>query len=268
MCHGTHCNKQARPAHAVAPPGVRDLKSCQDVAMQIWHLDLRLDRGTFHRDCALLDPQERARCDRLSSSPLRHRYAAAHAGLRRVLAHRLRCPPAQILLAREPGGKPRLRPGPGRPLHFSLSHAGDHALIAISAAHPVGVDLELLPPPTELAADLASQLSPDESQALAALPTAARGLAMLRCWVRKEALLKASGHGLALAPAALSVSWDESPRLLGSALAQYEPGHWQLAAQEQSGAWTAAAAWPGAPEPVRWLRWPEDAALKDAGRHA
>jgi 4'-phosphopantetheinyl transferase len=236
--------------------------------MQIWHVDLRLDRGTFHRAWALMDPQERARCDRLANSTLRHRYAAAHAGLRRVLAHRLRCSPAQILLAREPGGKPRLRPGPGRPLHFSLSHAGDHGLVAMSAAHPVGIDVELLPPPPGLAADLASQLSPDESQALASLPPSARGLAALRCWVRKEALLKASGHGLARAPAALSVSWDETPRLLGSALAQYEPGRWQLAALEQRGAWTAAAAWAGAPETVRWLRWPQDAALEDAGRHA
>ena len=236
--------------------------------MQIWHLDLRLDRSTFHRACALLDPHERARCDRLASSALRHRYAAAHAGLRRVLGHRLHRPPAQVLLARDPGGKPRLRPGPGRPLHFSLSHAGDHALVAISGEHPVGVDLELLPPGQEVAADLAGQMSPQEIQAIAAMPETARGLAALRCWVRKEALLKASGHGLALAPAALSVSCDESPRLLGSAISHYAPGHWQLAAQEHSGAWTGAVAWPGAPETVEWLRWPEDAAIAYAGRHA
>lgn len=236
--------------------------------MQIWHIDLRLDHGAFRRACALLDPHERARYARLASSALRHRYAAAHAGLRRVLAHRLRCPPAQVLLAREPGGKPRLRPGPGRPLHFSLSHAGDHALVAMSADHPVGVDLELLPPPPGVATDLAAQLSLEESQALAALAPAARGLAVLRCWVRKEALLKASGHGLALAPAALSVSWDESPRLRASAIAEYETHHWQLAAQEQSEAWTAAAAWPGEPETVQWLRWPQDAALEETGRHA
>ena len=236
--------------------------------MQIWHLDLRLDRSTFHRACALLDPQERARCTRLASSTLRHRYAAAHAGLRRVLAHRLRCPPAQILLAREPGGKPRLRPGPGRPLHFSLSHAGEHALVAVSAEHPVGVDLELLPPSAEVATDLITHLSPEEAQAISALPAGSRDLAALRCWVRKEALLKASGYGLALEPASLSVSWDDPPRLTGSAIAQYEPGHWQLAAQEQDGAWTAAAAWPGTPEAVQWLRWPEDAALEHAERHA
>lgn len=247
---------------------LRGVDSCQDIGMQIWHLDLRLDRSTFHRACALLDPHERARCDRLASSTLRHRFAAAHAGLRRVLGHRLHCPPAQVLLARDPGGKPRLRPGPGRALHFSLSHAGDHALVAISAEHPVGVDLELLPPGQEVTADLAGQMSPQETQAIADLPENARGLAALRCWVRKEALLKASGHGLALAAAGLSVSCDESPRLLGSVISQYAPGHWQLAAQEHSGTWTGAVAWPGAPEIVEWLRWPEHAAIAYAGRHA
>lgn len=140
--------------------------------------------------------------------------------------------------------------------------------MAISAEHPVGVDLELLPPGQEVTADLAGQMSPQETQAIAALPENARGLAALRCWVRKEALLKASGHGLALAAAGLSVSCDESPRLLGSVISQYAPGHWQLAAQEHSGTWTGAVAWPGAPEIVEWLRWPEHAAIAYAGRHA
>lgn len=247
--------------------------------MEIWHLDLHLDRAAYRRACALLDAQERASCARLRGSLLRHRYAAAHAGLRRILGRRLRCPPAQVLLAREPGGKPRLRPGPGRPLHFSLAHAGDHALVAMSGEHPVGVDLELLPPPPHAGLDLGAHLSFPERQALAAMPFAAQDLAALRCWVRKEALLKASGHGLALPPAALTVSWDGEARLLGSDLPEYPVRQWALAAHEQAG-WTAAVAWPlpdalpdtplppqdppATAESIRWLHWPDDAALLDA----
>lgn len=261
--------------------------------MEIWHLDLHLDRAAYHRACALLDAQERASCARLRGAQLRHRYAAAHAGLRRLLARRLRCPPAQVLLAREPGGKLRLRPGPGRPLHFSLAHAGDHALVAMSAEHPVGVDLELLPPPCQAALDLDAHLSAAERQALASLPPGDQDHAALRCWVRKEALLKASGHGLALPPSAFTVSFEGEPRLLTSDLPQYLASQWALAAHE-SAEWTAAVAWPvgvvaatpGAPgvpaasdlpapvppgparpaaaEEVLWLHWPEDAALLDA----
>lgn len=228
--------------------------------MEIWHLDLRLDRGGFHRACAVLDAEERARCARFVGTTLRHRYAAAHAGLRRLLARRLRCPPALVGLAREPGGKPRLRPGPGRPLHFSLAHAGDHALVAMSAKHPVGVDLELLPGPAQLGADLGPHLSILERQALNCLPPEARDLALLRCWVRKEALLKASGHGLSLPASALTVSLGPDAGLLASDLPQYRPGQWALATREVSRQWTAAAAWPGPGEPVRWLSWPADAA--------
>lgn len=227
--------------------------------MEIWHLDLQLDRASFHRACALLDVKERASCARLQGRVLRHRYAAAHAGLRRLLARRLRCPPAQVLIAREPGGKPRLRPGPGRALHFSLAHAGDHALVAMSAEHPVGVDLELLPPAPRLVEDLAPHLSALERLEIAGLPQQAQALAALRCWVRKEALLKASGHGLTLEPSALSVSTGPDATLLASELAPYAPGHWTLTAREMPAGWTAAAAWPGPEEPVRWLAWPVDA---------
>jgi 4'-phosphopantetheinyl transferase len=233
--------------------------------MEIWHLDLHLDRDAFRRAYALLDPQERARCARLRGSLLRHRYAAAHAGLRRLLARRLRCPPAQVLLARDPGGKPRLRPGPGRPVHFSLAHAGDHALVAMSAEHAVGVDLELLPPPGGISDDLADHLSATERQALDVMPPGLQALAALRCWVRKEALLKASGHGLALAPSGLSMSWGDAAFLLDSQLPAYAVGRWVLSAHERAGEWTAAVAWPAAaparPEVVRWLRWPDDVAL-------
>ncbi len=236
--------------------------------MEIWHLDLHLDRPAFHRACALLDAQERARCARLRSALPRHRFAAAHAGLRRLLARRLHCQPAQVLLAWEPGGKPRLRPGPGRPLHFSLAHAGDHALVAVSAEHPVGVDLELLPPPPGIREDLAAHLSAIERQALQAMDPQRQALSALRCWVRKEALLKASGHGLTLAPAALTVTWEGEARLMASELQQYPVGDWALAAHE-SAEWTGAVAWPArdvsaAGEGVAWLQWPEDAARMDA----
>lgn len=229
--------------------------------MEIWHVDLMLDRGALRRAFDLLDPLERSRFARLRGAADRRRYAAAHAGLRRLLGQRLRCAPGQIRLALDPGGRPRLRQGvgPGHNLHFSLSHAGDHALVALCNGHPVGVDLELFPAHTSLPDDLTLHLSPAERETLARLPADQQPEAALRCWVRKEALLKACGTGLALPPAALSVSMGPEARLEGSALLPFLEGPWSLVAHERPREWTAAVAWPGPPEPVRWLEWPLDA---------
>lgn len=229
--------------------------------MEIWHIDLMLDRGALRRAFDLLDPQERTRFARLRSAADRRRYAAAHAGLRRLLGHSLRCAPGQIHLALEPGGRPRLRRGvgPGHDLHFSLSHAGDHALVALCHGHPVGVDLELLPAPPDLVQDLNAQLSPAEHDGLARLPSHERPRAALRAWVRKEALLKACGLGLRLPPTALSVSLGAEARIEGSELLPFVEGPWSLVGHERPSEWTAAVAWPGHQEPVRWLAWPRDA---------
>jgi 4'-phosphopantetheinyl transferase len=90
-------------------------------------------------------------------------------------------------------GRPVLLPTAAvrRPVHVSVARAGDLSVVAISAARPVGVDVE----PVDAAGfpgfdDVA--LHPDERAATPAERT--------RAWVRKEALLKAYGLGLAVDP--------------------------------------------------------------------
>jgi 4'-phosphopantetheinyl transferase len=58
-------------------------------------------------------------------------------------------------------------------------------------------------------------LSELERRAIEALPLEQQNLAFLRYWTRKEALLKATGHGLALPLRSVSVSaHDAVPALL------------------------------------------------------
>ena len=54
-------------------------------------------------------------------------------------------------------------------------------------------------------------LSAEERRTLAALPPAERDPGFLRYWTRKEAVLKATGHGLAVAPAAIAVTGPREP---------------------------------------------------------
>ena len=98
-------------------------------------------------------------------------------------------------------GQPRLLATAAvrNPAYVSLSRAGDLSVVAVTDAGPVGVDLE-----AEGAAGFAGfadvALHPDERATAGTDPT--------RTWVRKEALLKAYGLGLAVDPGDIRLDHD------------------------------------------------------------
>ncbi|MFD7450275.1 4'-phosphopantetheinyl transferase family protein [Kitasatospora sp. NPDC059827] len=119
----------------------------------------------------------------------------AHAATRILLGARLGRPPERLRFTRGRWGKPAVADAPG--LHFSLSHSGELALLAV-ARRPVGVDLELLRSGRDVER-LSRRFFPCQERELVA-----RGgrPAFARLWTRKEACVKASGgrltEGLAL----------------------------------------------------------------------
>lgn len=142
---------------------------------------------------ALLDAHERSRMDRFRRDADAGRYLAAHALTRIVLGRRLGHAPAALVFDRtcrcgEQHGKPTLAGGgPG----FSFTHAGVVVGVAILDDGPVGLDVE----PVRALPDLDSM-----AQHVGAPGEPA---AFFRAWTRKEALLKATGDGLASPMAAI-----------------------------------------------------------------
>jgi 4'-phosphopantetheinyl transferase len=157
-------------------------------------------------DASVLDADEIGRAERLQNELDRRRFVAAHAALRRELGERLELPAAELEFSRAPCGQcggPHgrpivLRPGGSlaRPaeLHFSLSHSGNQALIAISQT-PVGADIEALPDPS-MAQRLAALMHPHEQARILSAPVDAQPTLFTRLWCRKEAYLKGMGVGL------------------------------------------------------------------------
>ncbi|MFF4399821.1 4'-phosphopantetheinyl transferase family protein [Streptomyces sp. NPDC001480] len=138
----------------------------------------------------VLDDGERARAALGREPGMRRRFVTAHAAARFILGDRLRCPPGAVRFTRGPWGKPEV-PVPGAP-HFSLSHSGELALLAL-ASRPVGVDVEHLRSTLDVRR-LARRFFPrgerewverDGPEAFGAL------------WTRKEACVKAAGGRLA-----------------------------------------------------------------------
>ncbi len=114
-------------------------------------------------------------------------------------------------------GRPRL---PGSGLHASVSHSGDVVAVALTAAGPVGVDVEAVRP-IDFAAVADRVCTPPERAEV-------RGLTdFYTVWTRKEAVLKATGEGLARPMTDLHVSAPSAaPVLLG--LGSGAPPHCQL----------------------------------------
>ncbi len=152
----------------------------------------------------LLDADERGRLARFRRAADRARYLAAHA-LVRLLLTEGRTAAATLRFDRscrcgEPHGKPVLPGGPG----FSLTHAGDLVGVAVWPGGAVGLDVEQV----RDVADLASLTVHVHSPAELARGGEPDRAAFFRTWTRKEALLKATGDGLAAPMSAITLGVD------------------------------------------------------------
>jgi len=171
-------------------------------------------------DLAEMDAREKARAAAFVFPADRHRYQVAHVMLRRVLAGHLGTDPSRLTFGRRPcptcggpSGKPVLTglhaasawggDPPGTPLagdgawpglSFSLAHSGEAVAIAV-ARGPVGIDVER--EPHGCVCSLASAMHPNDAALAEALPEPERHHAVIRWWVRAEAVLKCAGTGIA-----------------------------------------------------------------------
>ncbi|MDM4718647.1 4'-phosphopantetheinyl transferase superfamily protein [Micromonospora sp. WMMA1363] len=107
-----------------------------------------------------------------------------------------------------PHGKPTLW-SPAAPARFSVSHSGRWCVIAVARGTEVGVDVERI----GLRRDTIPlrALASEERKALVSHDEADRLPVFVRYWTRKEALLKATGDGLMVDPAAIMVTRPDQP---------------------------------------------------------
>ncbi|MEO6087954.1 MAG: 4'-phosphopantetheinyl transferase superfamily protein, partial [Umezawaea sp.] len=168
----------------------------------VWLVDVTDERAARHAFTLLPDVERRRLA--LLLQPHRRHATNAQAALRIITA--AACGGALPLpeLARDPNGKPVLTAwGLPMPPHVNLTHSGALAAVALTAAGPVGVDIERLDPVSRpdsgdasdsLAATVLGGL---ERQQWRDVPPTARRDVLTRSWTRKEAVLKALGTGLA-----------------------------------------------------------------------
>jgi 4'-phosphopantetheinyl transferase len=187
---------------------------------------------------ALLPAAERERAERLRRDVDRDRTIVAWALVRTLLGELLGEPPGGVAIERRcvrcgsgDHGKPRLA-DTSAGIHFSLAHSGPHVVVAVARAGPVGVDVEALRPGADYRALRRRTLTAEEAAAFDA--AGGRPEDFLRAWVRKEAVTKAVGTGIATpfhtfavgerADGAALLSWPDDPSLVERTTLRDLPG--------------------------------------------
>jgi len=165
--------------------------------IHVWRADLEQPAAVVSDLAQLLSADEQTRAAGFHFERDRRRFIVRRGRLRQLLGRYLGVAPAGLQFAYGPYGKPFLVTDAGlASLHFSLSHAHELALYAVTRTCPVGIDLEYVRPIDEAAQIVARFFSAEERAHYHALPARQRLAWFFACWTQKEARYKASGQGL------------------------------------------------------------------------
>lgn len=226
----------------------------------VWVSTQELDQPEepFEAFAAVLSDDERQRAARFYRPRDGQRFTVARGMLRRGLSRILGVASEEIQFAYAAHGKPMVasRSGGELAVQFNLAHSDHLAVLAVTMADPVGVDIERVRSVRSRDGIVAKHFSALEREAFGRFPDAERQEAFFRVWTRKEAIVKAIGTGLTLPLTSFDVSLEDRPT--SALLAMRHPDHatqpWSLQALDAPVGFCAAlaVARPG-PIQVRYL---------------
>jgi 4'-phosphopantetheinyl transferase len=192
-----------------------------------------------------LSPEEHAAASRFRFQEHRLNYVFAHGVLRDILSRYLAREPSDIRLEADTFGKPFLSDSDARKfLTFNMSHSSEVVVVALACGRQIGVDVEKMRPLNDLAGIAESNFTPQERAFLSHHRPENQGCAFFRCWVRKEAYIKAVGRGLSIPLNTFDTSIPEGQagRLLPHTADAPEAKRWWLADLDVPAGYSGAVA--------------------------
>jgi 4'-phosphopantetheinyl transferase len=191
----------------------------------VWWIDLQVIPETLDRITRLLSPEERSRADRIANNAVYREFVITRSVLRLLVAGCIGCPPERLPLVAGPYGKLAVDEV-GTGIEFNVAHSHGLALISLSCGRPVGVDLEYISRMADLDSMSMLTLTAGERAAIMADPEPPE--AFFRCWVRKEAVVKAAGVGLSTSLRDVEVSPSGGPMTVRLRDAQDRLAHYEV----------------------------------------
>ncbi len=225
------------PAQSPSPPPADEV--------HVWAAWLAPPPAALAEFGASLSSAEAERAARFRFERDRDRFVAGRGLLRRLLGRYLQTDPQAVEFTYSAEGKPALAGAfAASGLHFNLAHSEGLALLAVTRAGPVGIDVERIRALSDAAELVSRFFSARESAAFRLLPEDQKPAAFFSLWTRKEAWLKATGEGLAHLLARVEVSFlpGESARWLSLPERQAHDADWMLHELEPAPNFTGALA--------------------------
>ena len=167
--------------------------------LHIWRASLDIGQGKVSQLMGTLSADEIERAGRFHFKKDRDHFVVARGGLRDILSRYLPVRANELLFEYSAFGKPELdRNIIHRDLCFNVSHSHTMALIAVTVATSVGVDIEY--PRDDLADEQIARrfFSHSEVETFLSLSKDIQNEAFFTCWTRKEAYIKGIGEGLSM----------------------------------------------------------------------
>ena len=187
-------------------PNARPILHSDEV--HVWRADLLLSESQLALLQSWLSEEERQRAERFHFPNHRSLFIARHGILRSILSSYIPLSPDLFEFSYNVYGKPELKNQDKHGLSFSLSHRNRSAIYAVALSRKIGIDIEQIRSDFDCLNLAKHFFAPGEIEALSSLPTDKQEDAFFRCWTRKEAYVKATGHGLSLPLRNFEVSLD------------------------------------------------------------
>jgi 4'-phosphopantetheinyl transferase len=164
----------------------------------VWRIGLKGTREFVAAMRSLLSADESARADRFYFPEHRDRFTVGRGVMRSILAAYIGMPADEIQFAYNQFGKPSLITPGSSDLRFNVSHSGDLALLAVTRACELGVDVEALRDVFDADRIAARFFDAPENETYQTLPADCRTEGFFVRWTLKEAYIKARGKGLSI----------------------------------------------------------------------
>jgi len=186
------------------------------------------------------------------------RFIAARGILRDILARYCDADPDSVRFQYGSTGKPSLARDSGPlDLRFNVSHSHGLALVAVTRAREIGVDVELVRPAVARERIAERFFSPSEAAVLRSLPEDRQATSFFQFWTRKEAYIKARGEGLAIPLDSfdVTIAHGELTRVIEIRDASVEAGAWTIADIDPGPGFEGAVASEGSGWMIDLLDW-------------
>jgi 4'-phosphopantetheinyl transferase len=241
------------------PPVAEQNPVCRpgDNEVHIWRLEPEpvVDLSGYSD---LLSRDEQQRAARFRFPHLTRNFIVDHGRMRLILGAYTGLAPRDLIFDFNEFGKPELSNYAS--LRFNLSHTNGLSLLALCLDSPVGIDVEAVRPMDDWRDIAKSHFSHSEIVAMQETAESDQQNAFFRCWTRKEAFLKAHGHGLSIALDSFAVSLDRegTPALLECKWEPEETKRWSFVSLDLGSQFAGALAVEGNNWRVRYFDWITD----------